>query len=51
MRRPGLIEPTTESGRLLDQRNAARSYGRSLAAAGVATPPRFHLLRGTRRRP
>ena len=38
---------TTESGRLLDQRNAARSYGRALAAAGVAAPRRFHLLRHT----
>ena len=38
---------TTESGRLLDQRNAARSYQRALAAAGVEIPPRFHLLRHT----
>jgi integrase len=36
---------TTESGRLLDQRNAARAYQRALAAAGVDVPARFHLFR------
>ncbi len=38
---------TTTSGRLLDQRNAARSYARALAVAGVELPARFHLLRHT----
>ena len=38
---------TTESGRLLDQRNAARAYQRARAAGGVRIPPRFHLLRHT----
>jgi hypothetical protein len=38
---------TTESGRLLDRRNAARAYLRALAAGGVKIPPRFHLLRHT----
>ncbi len=36
---------TTESGRLLDQRNAARAYQRALAAAGVDVRARFHLFR------
>jgi integrase len=36
---------TTESGRLLDQRNAARGYQRALTAAGIDVPARFHLFR------
>ena len=38
---------TTESGRVLDQRNASRAYGRALKAAGLDIPARFHLLRHT----
>jgi integrase len=37
---------TTESGRPLDQRNAARAYARALATAELAgIPARFHVLR------
>jgi integrase len=36
---------TTESARLLDQRNATRAYQGALAAAGVQVPARFHLVR------
>jgi integrase len=37
---------TTETGRLLDQRNALRAYQRALRRAGVrGVPGRFHILR------
>lgn len=38
---------TTETGQVLDARNASRQYGRALRAAGLDTPARFHLLRHT----
>ena len=39
---------TTETGRLLDQRNASRAYARALKRAGLQTvPPRFHVIRHT----
>jgi integrase len=38
---------TTDSGRVLDQRNAARQYERALTAARLDVPARFHLLRHT----
>ena len=37
---------TTETGRLLDQRNASRAYARALKRAGLGTvPARFHIIR------
>ena len=37
---------TTETGHLLDQRNAVRAYQRALRGAGVeGVPARFHILR------
>jgi len=37
---------TTETGRLMDQRNASRGYARALKRAGLETvPARFHIIR------